>query len=146
MKCQLTPHPLPRRNNTYLLTLQVNCDKEETQRRRDHSWIFCLFARKRGKSVDQSKNAIYKRAISKQKQKIALRQGWKWTFKQTTFENRKFNPHSSYISFCDGSGRKTDGCFFVLFFFFVLTDVSHSLPYEPAWHCQKRRHRWIPLR
>ena len=43
-------------------------------------------ARKFGTSVDQSKHAIYKSAISKQKQKIALRQGWQWAFKQTTFE------------------------------------------------------------
>ena len=71
---------------TYLLTLQVNCDKRETQRRGDHSWIFCLFAKKPGKSVDHLKHAIYKSAISKQKQKIALRQGWQWAFEQTTFE------------------------------------------------------------
>ena len=77
---------LPRRHNTHLLTLQVNCDKGETQRRRDYSLIFCLFARKLGTSVDQSKHAIYNSAISKQKQKIALRQGWQWAFKQTTFE------------------------------------------------------------
>ena len=77
---------LPRTHNTHLLTLQVNCDKGETQRRRDYSWIFCLFARKLGTSVDQSKHAIYNSAISKQKQKIALRQGWQWAFKQTTFE------------------------------------------------------------
>ena len=37
-------------------------------------------------SVDQSKHAIYKSAISKQKQKIALRQGWEKAFKQTTLE------------------------------------------------------------
>ena len=69
---------LPRRHNTHLLTLQVNCDKGETRRRRDYSWIFCLFARKLG-----TKHAIYKSAISKQKQKIALRQGWEKAFKQT---------------------------------------------------------------
>ena len=27
------------RNNIYLLTLQANCDKENTQRRRNHSWV-----------------------------------------------------------------------------------------------------------
>ena len=74
------------RNDTYLLTLQVNWDKGETQLQRDHSWIFCLFARKPGKSVDQSKHAIYKSSIWKPKQKIALRRGWEWAFEQTTFK------------------------------------------------------------
>ena len=68
------------RNDTYLLTLQVNCaticQMRNTQRRRGHSWLaLTIFARKPGKSVKQSERAIYKSAISKQKQTTALHQG-----------------------------------------------------------------------
>jgi len=46
------------------------------------SAYFCLFAKKAGKTVDQSEHALYKSAISKQNEKrTALHQGWQWAFK-----------------------------------------------------------------
>ena len=79
LKCQWT-HPLPwEMILIYWLcrwTVQPFVRWGNTQRRRDHSWLaLTIFARKPGKSVEQSERAIYKSAISKQKQTTALHQG-----------------------------------------------------------------------
>ena len=50
--------------------------KGKTQHRRDHSWLFWLFARMPGKSVDQSEHTIYKSVISKQRQTTVLHRIW----------------------------------------------------------------------
>ena len=53
---------------------------------------------------------------------MALRRGWEWALNKPLSNNRKLNPDSSYISFCGGNGRETDGYFF--YYFFILIDFS----------------------
>ena len=56
------------RNNTYLVTLQANC-ATIWWGKCDNSWLFCLFARKPVKSVDQSEH-VFK---TKPNERVALR-------------------------------------------------------------------------
>ena len=50
--------------------MQANCEKHKTDAT-TADYSICLFPRKVDKSVDQSEHAIYKSAISKQKQTTA---------------------------------------------------------------------------
>ena len=51
--------------------------REPYKHNADSTWLFSFFARKSGKSVDQSEQTF----ISKQKQTTSLHQGWQWALK-----------------------------------------------------------------
>ena len=91
------------KNDTYLLTLQANCDKGKTQRRRDHSELFCLFASENLAKELTNQSTPFTSMISKQKQthdRVASRLEMQWAF-QTNCIDVGSRP----------ANRVQDGCF-----------------------------------